>query len=354
MAEKILITGGAGFIGCNLASKLLSQGKKVIVLDNLSRRGAKENLLWLAKRRGDLEAIIEDIRHFETVKEAIVKTDAVFHLAAQTAVTTSLLNPREDFEINAQGTLNVLEAARAQKRKIPVVFSSTNKVYGSLVNLGIVKNGSRYQFGNSISAVSEKQPLDFYSPYGCSKGVADQYVRDYARIYDLPTCVFRQSCIYGPRQFGVEDQGWVAHFVISAVFGRPITIYGDGLQVRDLLFIDDLISAFEKALEKIDRIKGEVYNIGGGWENSISVWQEFSQLLSEVNLKLPEVAFKKERPGDQKVYISDISKAKRDLGWEPKVGVKEGIKKLVSWVSGNQELFFKFAPDSKPLARFAF
>jgi CDP-paratose 2-epimerase len=339
VAEKILITGGAGFIGSNLASHFLSQGKKVIVFDNLSRRGSAKNLFWLEQQKGDLEVIVKDIRNLAALAHAIAKADAIFHLAAQTAVTTSLRNPKEDFEINAQGTLNVLEAVRAEKRKIPVVFSSTNKVYGTLPGLSVVRNSSRYEFSNLRLRVSESQPVDFHSPYGCSKGVADQYVCDYHRFYGLPTVVFRQSCIYGPRQFGVEDQGWVAHFVLSAILGKPITIYGDGYQVRDLLYIDDLISAFDNALAKIDKVSGEVYNIGGGPKNTISVWTEFSKLLGKINGDLPKITYEKERPGDQRVYISDISKAKRDLGWQPKVPVKEGIKRLILWVSQNRELF---------------
>jgi len=339
MSKRILITGGAGFIGSNLSSYFLSKGRRVIVFDNLSRRGSQENLRWLLSQKGDLEFIQGDVRNFSAIKKAVSKSDFIFHLAAQTAVTTSLKNPQEDFEINAQGTLNVLEAIRAQKRKIPIIFSSTNKVYGNLTNIFIAKNSSRYEISNLRLGINESQPLDFYSPYGCSKGVADQYVCDYARIYGLPTVVFRQSCIYGPRQFGIEDQGWVAHFVISAILGKPVTIYGDGLQVRDLLYIDDLVSAFEKVLEKIDKVGGQVYNIGGGVKNTISIWKEFEPLLFELTGKKVKVRFGKARPGDQKVYISDISKAKRDFNWQPKVGIKEGLKKLIAWVEKNRDLF---------------
>lgn len=339
VGQNVLITGGAGFIGSNLASYFLKKGHNVIVFDNLSRAGSEKNLAWLKNQKGSLKVVIADIRNFEALKKAVAKTDAVFHLAAQTAVTTSLTHPKEDFEINAKGTLNVLEAVRGQKRKIPVIFSSTNKVYGALPNLKVVKNSTRYEFSKPNLGVSEDQALDFYSPYGCSKGVADQYVRDYARIYGLPTVVFRQSCVYGPRQFGVEDQGWVAHFVISAILKRPVTVFGDGLQVRDLLYIDDLVEAFEKAFANIKQISGKVYNIGGGIKNTVSIWEEFSQILGKINGELPKVTYKQARPGDQKIYISDITSAKRDFGWKPKVSVQEGIEKLYSWAKENVELF---------------
>ncbi len=272
---KTLITGGAGFIGSNLAHRLLSKDQEVVIYDNLARRGTEKNVTWLRENHGEAFQLIRgDIRDAQRLEKVVGEVDLIYHLAAQVAVTTSVLDPREDFGINALGTLNVLEAARRCKNKPIVVFTSTNKVYGALEGIKVVDKGGRYDFAN-VKGISESYPLDFHSPYGCSKGAADQYVRDYARIYGLPTVVFRMSCIYGPRQFGNEDQGWLAHFLISSLLGRPITIYGDGKQVRDILYIDDLLAAFESAVEQVETARGRVYNIGGGRENTISVWVEF-------------------------------------------------------------------------------
>ncbi len=337
MPPSALITGGAGFIGSNLADALASDGWVVWIFDLLARPGVERNLAWLQERHGGrIRFIRGDVRDFPAVAEAVRQAEVVFHLAAQVAVTTSLIDPRTDFEINALGTLNVLEAARQARHRPIVLYTSTNKVYGAMEEVPVVEEATRYRYADRPFGIDEGQPLDFHSPYGCSKGAADQYVRDYARIYGLPTVVFRMSCIYGPRQFGTEDQGWVAHFVISAMTGRPITIYGDGKQVRDLLFVTDLVAAMRAAVERIDRTAGQVYNIGGGPEHTLSVWHEFAPLLTEIlDRPLDPPAFGPWRPGDQKVYVSDIRKAMRDLDWRPQVGVREGLTRLAEWVREN-------------------
>lgn len=340
--KKALITGGAGFIGSNLTAHLLGRGWGIIIFDNLSRKGAKKNLDWLQQtwKTSRLKVIVGDVRNYGAVKEVVGKVDVVYHLAAQVAVTTSILAPREDFEVNALGSFNVLEAARESKHKPIVVYSSTNKVYGQMENVKVKVGRLRCSFANTDfkEGISEDFPLDFHSPYGCSNGAADQYTRDYYRIYGIPTVVFRQSCIYGPRQFGVEDQGWVAHFVIAAYFNRPITIYGDGKQVRDLLYIDDLIKAYETAVEKQDKAAGQIYNIGGGSKYSLSLL-EYIKFLEDKLRKTVKVKFSKWRPGDQKVYISDNRKLKRQLGWEPKISPEVGIARLLTWIKENEELF---------------
>src|SRR5512140_703703 len=269
MARQFLITGGAGFIGSNYVSRLIQRGEQVTIFDNLSRPGARMNLEWLRETYGDnaFKLITADVRDAKSIQDAARDAAVIVHLAAQVAVTTSVSKPREDFEINAQGTFNVLEAARAARHKPVVIYASTNKVYGGMDDVRVVEQGTRYAYESLPNGASEAQPLDFHSPYGCSKGTGDQYVRDYFRIYGLPTVVFRQSCIYGTRQFGVEDQGWVAWFVIAAVTGHPISIYGDGKQVRDLLFVEDLLDAYDAALQRIDKAAGQVYNVGGGQPN---------------------------------------------------------------------------------------
>lgn len=338
---KALITGGAGFIGCNLADYHLKRGHRVVVYDNLSRRGARVNLRWLQANHGDRLAFAKgDVRDFGNLKNALsTDTDRVYHLAAQVAVTTSVTDPREDFETNALGTFNVLEAVRHVTPQATVFYASTNKVYGKMEGVGIAKNGARYRYRDLPLGVSEKQPLDFHSPYGCSKGCGDQYVRDYSRIYGLRTVVFRQSCIYGTRQFGVEDQGWIAHFCIAAHSGHPITIYGDGNQVRDVLWIGDLIEAYEAAAEHIDVAAGEVYNIGGGPANTVSVWGEFGQMLEGMVGRSIAVEYADWRPGDQRVYISDVRKARKHFGWTPRVSPHEGIRRLWTWIGQNAGLF---------------
>jgi CDP-paratose 2-epimerase len=339
---KVLITGGAGFIGCNTANRLLAEGNEVIIVDNLSRKGSEKNLTWLKKRHGSFAFHQVDVRDYKALREAIAEhkaIDAIFHFAAQVAVTTSVMDPRLDFEVNAFGTLNVLEAVRELDINPVMLYTSTNKVYGALSSLGVVEEESRYRYQSLSQGVDEATPLDFYSPYGCSKGAADQYMRDYARIYGLRTIVFRNSCIYGIRQFGVEDQGWLAWFVIAAVLNQPITICGDGKQVRDVLYVDDLIEAMLRAVRHSEKTQGRVYNMGGGPQNSISVWREFGPLLSELAGREIETVQDDWRPGDQKVYISDISKARRELDWEPEVGVREGVGRLYEWVKENTQLF---------------
>ena len=339
--KNFLVTGGAGFIGSNYVHRLLSRGEKVVVYDNFSRGGAPRNLEWLKAEFGEkaFEVIVGDVRDASRITEAASKSDVIVHLAGQVAVTTSVTNPRDDFENNALGTFNVLEGARLSGRNPIVIYASTNKVYGGMEDVNVVERGDRWEYESLPFGAPETQPLDFHSPYGCSKGTGDQYVRDYARIYDLPTVVYRQSCIYGPRQFGIEDQGWVAWFVIAAVMGRPITIYGDGKQIRDLLHVSDLIRAYDLAVEKIDAAAGQVYNLGGGSANTLAIWTEFGPMLKELVGHPIEVARGDWRPGDQRVFVADVRKAERELGWKPKVGVEEGIRKLFEWVRENKGLF---------------
>jgi CDP-paratose 2-epimerase len=338
---NILITGGAGFIGSHLARHFAARGDRIAVFDNLSRRGSKQNLEWLRKDVKGLEFIQGDIRDAKAVQQACRGREAIFHLAAQVAVTTSVADPREDFEINAVGTFNVLEGARASGRQPIVIYSSTNKVYGGMEQAAVVEDGGRYAFADMPQGVSEEWPLDFHSPYGCSKGCGDQYVRDYARIYGLPTVVFRQSCIYGERQFGVEDQGWLAHFIISTALGWPITIYGDGKQVRDVLYVGDLARAFEKAVARIDIARGEVYNLGGGPRFTLSIWTETGPILEKLFGRALPVQRGDWRPGDQRVYISGIRKAERDLGWAPEVAPEDGLERLYRWVMENKRALGK-------------
>ena len=332
--SPILITGGAGFVGSNLADALSADGHSVTVFDSLVRPGTDRNIEWLRGRHPDTLTFVQgDVRDAGAVAAAGADANVIYHLAGQVAVTTSVDDPRTDFEVNTLGTLNVLEAARAGGRRPVVVFTSTNKVYGGMEDVEIVRQDTRYAYRNLPAGVSESRGLDFHSPYGCSKGAADQYVHDYARIYDLPTVVFRMSCIYGPRQFGNEDQGWLAHFMIIASSGRPITIYGDGLQVCDALYVGDLIRAFRLAVERINSTAGNVYNIGGGPANTISVWSEFGPVVAALLGTQPEVAFQPWRPGDQRCYVSDISKAAADFGWSPEVDLRTGLELLWSWVT---------------------
>jgi CDP-paratose 2-epimerase len=263
----------------------------------------------------------------------------IVHLAGQVAVTTSVTNPRDDFEANALGTFNALEAARLSGRDPIFIYSSTNKVYGGMEDVEIVEEGTRWRYKDLLQGASESQPLDFHSPYGNSKGSGDQYTRDYARIYGVRSVVFRQSCIYGPRQFGIEDQGWLAWMIIAAVTGKQITIYGDGKQVRDVLHVNDLLDAYDAAIEKIDRARGQVYNMGGGPGNVLAVWAEFGPILERLLGKKIEVNYADWRPGDQKVFYADTGKARRELGWEPKIDLEEGIEMLYDWVQANRDLF---------------
>jgi CDP-paratose 2-epimerase len=341
MARQYLVTGGAGFIGSNYVHRLVQRGEKVTIYDNLSRAGAPRNVAWLEETFGKnaFKLIVGDLRDAKLLTEAARDADVIAHLAGQVAVTTSVNNPRDDFECNALGTFNALEAARLSGRDPVFIYSSTNKVYGGMDDVEVVEEATRWRYRDLTEGCTEAQPLDFHSPYGCSKGTGDQYVRDYARIYGLRSVVFRQSAIYGIRQFGVEDQGWMAWFVIAAVMERPITIYGDGKQVRDMLWVEDLIAAYDLAIENIDLAKGQVFNMGGGVENTISVWSEFAPRLEKLLGKRIEYARGDWRPGDQRVFYADARKAKRELGWGPKIGIEEGIERLFEWVKANQNLF---------------
>lgn len=341
MSKQYLVTGGAGFIGSNYVHRLLARGEKVTIYDNFSRGGAPRNLEWLKAEFGEkaFDVVVGDIRDTVRITEAAQKSDVIVHLAGQVAVTTSVTNPRDDFESNALGTFNVLEAARASGRQPIVIYASTNKVYGGMEDVELFEEPTRWRYKDLVGGCPETQPLDFHSPYGCSKGTGDQYVRDYARMYDLPTVVFRQSCIYGPRQFGIEDQGWVAWFIIAAVMGKPMTIYGDGKQVRDILHVNDLIQAYDLAVAKIDVAKGQVYNLGGGPSNVMSIWAEFGPKLEKMIGSSLNVSRGDWRPGDQRVFYADVSKAKQELGWEPKINVDEGVNMLFDWVNKNKSLF---------------
>ncbi len=336
---QVLITGGAGFIGCNTAKSLGEAGWDVVVLDNLSRPGSEMNLDWL-RRQLSFDFVNADIRNAQKVAEVIANGhfDVVVHLAAQVAVTTSVLSPRLDFEINALGTLNVLEAIRCHSPNTILLNASTNKVYGQLSDVAVREGDTRYEFVHNSHGIAETQPLDFHSPYGCSKGAADQYVIDYARIYGLRCVNFRQSCIYGYRQFGIEDQGWVAWFTIAHVLGKPITIYGDGKQVRDVLFVDDLVAVFRCAIDAIDSVSGRTFNIGGGVQNTLSLL-ELIEYLEDLSGRSVTYSFADWRPGDQPVYVSDIRQARVDLNWSPTVSVKEGVARLYDWVAQNEALF---------------
>jgi len=342
MAKSVaLITGGAGFIGSNLADRLLNQGHDVTIFDNLSRPGCESNLRWLRQRYGpdSFRLVEDDVTDFDALCRVAEGVDRIYHLAGQVAVTTSVESPRDDFEANALGTFNALEAARIVADDPVFIYSSTNKVYGGLEDVGIVEEPTRYRYEALPHGIPETQQLDFHSPYGCSKGAGDQYVRDYARIYGLRTVVARQSCIYGYRQFGIEDQGWLAWFIIAALKGRPITIYGNGKQVRDVLFIEDLLAFYDAAIADVETAAGEIYNVGGGPECAISIWAEFGPLLERLLGWPIEVDYADERPGDQRVYVSDIRKAEQELGWHPQISVEEGVRKLFSWVEANLELF---------------
>jgi CDP-paratose 2-epimerase len=337
---KALVTGGAGFIGSNLVDRLVREGQQVVVFDNLSRHGTDKNVAWLRAEHGDRWTLTQaDIRDFDALRRAVASVDVIYHLASQVAVTTSVHNPRHDFEVNALGTFNVLEAARLSGRRPVVLYASTNKVYGGMEDVVVIERDADYAYQHHPHGIPETYPLDFHSPYGCSKGAGDQYVRDYARIYGLPTVAFRQSCIYGPRQFGVEDQGWVAWFLIAAVTDRPITIYGDGKQVRDVLWIDDLLDLYQAAIDRIGVAAGQVYNVGGGPENTLAVWSELGPMLEELMGRRINVGWDDWRPGDQRIFVADIRKAQYQLGWRPRVSREKGVRRLYEWVVANKSLF---------------
>ncbi len=339
--RKWIVTGGSGFIGCHAAARFLGLGHEVIVVDNLSRLGAGANLAWLRERglTSFVELDVRDARGLQGLLREHADADAVLHLAGQVAVTTSVVDPRADFEINALGTFNVLEAVRLGAGGGPaVLYSSTNKVYGHLDHLAVVERDGRYAYADHAFGVDEREPLDFHSPYGCSKGAGDQYVRDYARIYGLKTITFRQSCIYGTRQFGIEDQGWVAWFCLAATRGQPFTIFGDGKQIRDTLWVDDLIDAYQAALDRVDAVRGQVFNIGGGPSNTLSLLELVAALGRHFGRELAP-AFAAWRPGDQRVFVADIRKAERLLDWRPQVATAEGVARLLEWVDRNRKLF---------------
>ena len=337
--RSVLIFGGAGFIGSNWAHRLLkTSDAKVHIFDNLSRRGVHHNLKWLQKAGSDrLQVTIGDVRDAGAVEKAVQRATEIYHFAAQVAVTTSVSDPRLDLEVNVGGTFNILEAARKSGRPRLLLFTSTNKVYGSLEQRPAVRAATRYSCGEA-DCVSESQPLDFHSPYGCSKGAADQYVHDYARIYNLPTVVFRMSCIAGPRQFGNEDQGWVAHFLYSALRNEPITIYGDGRQVRDVLAVEDLMSAFEAVRSRISRAAGQVYNVGGGLKNTVSLLELIAEISRFTGHRL-EYDTEPVRPGDQALYITNFEKLRRHTGWEPKMSLEQMLQGMYSWWKENRDLF---------------
>lgn len=336
---RYLLTGGAGFIGCNATARLKRRGDDVVVVDNLSRPGSVANAKWLAAEYG-VQVTQIDLRQAEAIAACVAKArpDVVLHCAAQVAVTTSVTDPRRDFEDNAFGTFNLLEAVRLGAPEAVVLYTSTNKVYGGMEDVGIELHDGRYRYVDLPNGCDEQRPLDFHSPYGCSKGAADQYVHDYSRIYGLRTVVFRQSCIYGYRQFGVEDQGWVAWFSIRAAHGKPVTIFGDGRQVRDVLFIDDLVDGFLAAVEHISVAAGRIYNIGGGPSNQMSLLELVGHLERLSGRRL-QIQFAGWRPGDQKIFVCDVRKAGRELGWSPRVSCVEGVERLYGWIDANRALF---------------
>lgn len=335
LAPLALITGGAGFVATNVADRLLREGWRVRLFDNLSRAGVVQNVEWLkAQHGGDVELSFGDIRDAAAVRTAVAGVSRVFHFAAQVAVTTSLVDPISDFEVNARGTLNLLEAIRALESRPSLLFTSTNKVYGNLDHLNLRTRGRRYEPADAAIArrgISEACPLDFHSPYGCSKGAAEQYVLDYARTFEVPATVFRMSCIYGPHQFGTEDQGWVAHFLIQALQRRALTLYGDGLQVRDILFVEDLVDAMLRAHDAIDDISGEAFNIGGGRANTVSLL-ELIDLIGNLVGERPVYSMEPWRTADQRYYVSDTTRFSRATGWAPRVSVNEGLERLAAWL----------------------
>jgi CDP-paratose 2-epimerase len=343
--RTVLIFGGAGFIGSNWACHLLEHTEaRVHIFDNFSRPGVRHNLGLLQKvggKSGHLQVTVADVRDAAAVEQAASGATEIYNFAAQVAVTTSMVDPRLDFETNVEGTFNILEGARKSGRRPFVLFTSTNKVYGDLASCPLKANTRRYEYRDT-RGISESQPLDFHSPYGCSKGAADQYVRDYARIYGLPTVVLRMSCIAGPHQFGNEDQGWVAHFLYSALAGVPVVIYGDGKQVRDVLCVHDLIRAFEAVRARQSTTAGQIYNVGGGPENTISLL-ELLDLVQELTGSRLRPEFNEPRAGDQLVYVSDIGKIEREAGWKPHYTVTMTVTEIYDWWKQNRQLFLPSA-----------
>ena len=344
----VLVTGGAGFVGTNLARRLLQDGRRVLVYDSLARPGVEENLRWLESRHADrVEARIADVRDPAALQEAVGGAEAVFHLAAQVAVTTSLAEPLEDYEINLGSTMTLLEELRRLRRPVPLLFTSTNKVYGALPDVPLERDGDRWQPVDArlrVRGVSEEWPLDFCTPYGCSKGAADQYVLDYAKTFGLQATVFRMSCIYGQHQHGTEDQGWVAHFLLRAIAGEPVTVYGDGAQVRDVLYAADLVEAMLRVHGDMERLAGTPFNVGGGPTNTVSLL-ELLGLIEELGCPPPEVTFADERPGDQQWYVADTTRLSEATGWRPGTGVCDGLAILYQWLSrGRRRVAAAVAP----------
>ncbi len=349
----VLVTGGAGFIGSNLADRLARDGHRVRVFDALSREGTQRNLDWLLANHGDaIEFVRADIRDRAAVRAAAADVDAVFHFAAQVAVTTSLDDPQQDFDINIGGTFSLLEALRARGGAVPLIFASTNKVYGDLADLEFRREGDAYvPLDPAVRAhgVSEARPLDFHTPYGVSKGAADQYVLDYARSYGVPTCVLRMSCIYGQRQMGTEDQGWVAHFLIRALEGRPITLYGDGCQVRDILDVSNAVDAYLQAWRHIDAVKGRAFNLGGGPDNAVSL-RELIEHIGELIGHEVELHWSDWRAGDQRYFVADTRAAETALDLAPKVDWRTGVAHLARWLASERRLNLPIAAERERLA----
>ena len=337
----VLVTGGAGFIGSNIADRLLRDGRRVRIYDSIARAGVQANIDWLKARGGErLEVITADVRDHARLAEAVQGAAAVFHMAAQVAVTTSLVDPVEDFDVNVRATLALLEAVRATGLRTPVVFASTNKVYGDLADMAFERRGERYVPLDAElrdHGVGEARPLDFHTPYGCSKGAADQYVLDWARSYDLPTCVMRMSCVYGPRQMGTEDQGWVAHFLIRALEGERITLYGDGRQVRDILQVGDVVDAYLAALHRIEAVRGRAFNLGGGPANAVSLRELIAFIGQEIG-RPADVAYADWRQGDQRFFVADMREAERALGLAPRTPWREGVAGLADWLADHRGL----------------
>jgi CDP-paratose 2-epimerase len=335
VSGSTLITGGAGFLGTNVADRLLRDGRRVTVLDDLSRQGVDANLRWLQQAHGDRVRVeVGDVRDANQVRRALAGATQVFHFAAQVAVTRSLADPLHDFDVNLRGTLTVLEELRRLADPPPLLFTSTNKVYGDLADLAIRKRSNRYEPVDDVVAaagIAEDRSLHFCSPYGCSKGGADQYVSDYAVSYGLPTVVFRMSCIYGPHQCGNEDQGWVAHFLLRALSGQPITLYGDGCQVRDILYVGDLVDAMLVAMDGIDRLRGRAFNIGGGPASTVSLL-ELVDMIELLEGRRPALRFEGWRVGDQQYYVSDTRGFEAASGWSPKVAPLDGVSLLRDWL----------------------
>ncbi|ASJ90464.1 SDR family NAD(P)-dependent oxidoreductase [Porphyrobacter sp. CACIAM 03H1] len=337
--RTILVTGGAGFIGSNLAMRLLERGCRVRILDSLERPGTGRNLEWLTARHGDrVEPVVADLRDPAAIARAVRGVDGAFHFAAQVAVTTSLADPAADFAVNLGGTFALLETLRRERPGAPLIFASTNKVYGDLADIALTQGRDGYAPAApdlAAHGVGEARPLDFHTPYGCSKGAADQYVLDYARSYGMPAAVLRMSCIYGERQMGTEDQGWVAHFLLRALAGETITLYGDGHQVRDICDVADTCAAYVAAFERIDSIAGRAFNWGGGPENAVSLLTVVGEIRRILGTA-PPVTSSDWRAGDQRWFVADTRAIDAALGLGPRKGWRTGLTDLAAWLSVNR------------------